>query len=70
MRTASRFQVYEAEQLQDEEVEAMQQELDEHCLRLCIILLDHQLDHDEYESAVVSFLAVMGLEQIWGGDAG
>lgn len=46
--------------------EAMQQEMDKYCLQLCVTLLAHRLDHDEYESAVISFLAVMGLENILG----
>jgi superfamily II DNA helicase RecQ len=46
--------------------EAMQQEMDKYCLQLCVTLLAQRLDHDEYESAVISFLAVMGLENILG----
>ncbi|KAH0553468.1 hypothetical protein GP486_006460, partial [Trichoglossum hirsutum] len=34
------------------------------------MLLDHKLDHDEYESAVVSYMAVAGLEYIPGTQPG
>jgi hypothetical protein len=47
----------------------MQQEPYKHCLQLCIGLLGHRLDHDEYESDVVSYLAAIGLEHIHGSDA-
>src|SRR5579862_514407 len=65
---ASQFQMHDMEELQEDEIEYMRQELDKRCLELCIALLDHQLDHDEYESAVVSFLAVIGLENVRGSE--
>jgi RecQ family ATP-dependent DNA helicase len=37
-------------------------ELDGRCLRFCIELLDHRLNQSEYENAIVSFLAVLGIE--------
>src|SRR5436305_116176 len=37
-------------------------QLDKKCCTLCITLLDHQLYESEYESAVVSFLAVWGID--------
>jgi hypothetical protein len=52
--------------LQEEEVKAMQQKLDKYCLELCMRLLDHQLDHDEYESGIISYLAIAALEFIPG----
>jgi hypothetical protein len=66
MLAANRFQLYEEEDLLEEDIEAMQQELDKHCLHLCITLLDHLLDGDEYESAILSGLAAMSLECIPG----
>ncbi|KAH0558841.1 hypothetical protein GP486_004520 [Trichoglossum hirsutum] len=54
------------ENFQEDSNEAMQQEVDKYCLQLCITLLAQRLDHDEYESAIISFLAVMGLENILG----
>src|SRR5205809_7897166 len=44
----------------------MDQKIDKSCLQLCIALLDHRLDHDEYESAIVSYLAVAALQHIPG----
>lgn|ERR1700748_2390704 len=66
MLAADGFPTGELEELEEEELEAMQQELDKQCLRLCIALLSHYLDHDEYESGIVSYLAVAGLEFIPG----
>jgi len=63
---ANRVLQYEDGELEEEEVETMHKELDGSCLALCMTLLDHQLNHDEYESAVVSCLAIMGLEYIPG----
>lgn len=59
---------YISEELEEEEVEAMDQKIDKSCLHLCIALLDHRLDHDEYESAIVSYLAVAALQHIPGDD--
>jgi hypothetical protein len=33
-------------------------QIDKQCLKFCITLLDHQLYGNEYESAIVIFLAV------------
>jgi hypothetical protein len=63
---ASRFQLYELEELEEKEAEAICQEMDRCCLQLCIALLDHRLDHDEYESGVISYFAVAGLEYVHG----
>lgn len=41
--------------------------LDRTCLLLCIALLDHPLQGDHFESIVLSFLAVLGIEQSPGG---
>src|SRR5436309_3473959 len=43
-------------------------ELQKKCLQFCIALLDHRLDHDEYESAIISYLAIAGLQQVHGQD--
>ena len=40
-----------------------QQALDEACLQLCIALLDHRLMGDIYDSIVVGFLAVLGIDK-------
>jgi hypothetical protein len=69
MLATNRFQLYQEEELGEEDIEAMQQELDKHCLHICITLLDHQLDGDEYESAILSSLAAMSLEYIPGSQA-
>jgi superfamily II DNA helicase RecQ len=52
---------------QDEE--AKQAEVDKACLGLCVRLLDHQLTQSEYDSVLVSALAVMGMreEEGWEG---
>ena len=65
---ANRATQYISEELEEEEVEAMDQKIDKSCLQLCIVLLDHRLDHDEYESAIVSYLAVAALQHIPGDD--
>ncbi|KAH0548204.1 hypothetical protein GP486_008079 [Trichoglossum hirsutum] len=44
---------YKEEDLEEAEEELINGELDWCCLQLGIALLDHQLDHDEYESAVI-----------------
>jgi hypothetical protein len=59
---------YNPEELEEEELKAINQKVDESCLQLCIALLDHRLDHDEYESAIVSYLAIAALQHIPGND--
>jgi hypothetical protein len=49
-----------------EELDQLQDEVDTACLELCIALLNHKLEHDEYESAVLSYLAVAALQYIPG----
>ncbi|KAH0548600.1 hypothetical protein GP486_007856 [Trichoglossum hirsutum] len=61
---------FAAEDLEEVEEELIDKELDWSCLQLCISLLDHKLNHDEYESVVVSYLAVAGLEYIPGTQPG
>ena len=41
--------------------------LDRACLLLCIALLDHTLRGDHFESVVLSFLAVLGIDESPGG---
>jgi hypothetical protein len=41
--------------------------LDRACLQLCIALLDHTLKGDHFESVVLSFLAVLGIDENPGG---
>ena len=43
-------------------------ELRKKCLQFCIALLDHPLDYDEYESAIISYLAIARLQQVYGQD--
>ncbi len=38
-------------------------ELDEACLLLCIVLLDHLLHGNIYDSVIVGFLAVLGVRR-------
>lgn len=35
--------------------------MDDLCLEFCIAILDHQLEGDIYESVVLGFLAVLGI---------
>jgi hypothetical protein len=42
-------------------------DLDKACLLLCIALLDHTLQGDHFESVVLSFLAVLGIDENGGG---
>jgi hypothetical protein len=42
-------------------------DLDRACLLLCIALLDHPLQGDHFESVVLSFLAVLGVDESPGG---
>jgi hypothetical protein len=42
-------------------------DLDRACLQLCIALLDHTLKGDHFESVVLSFLAVLGIDENPGG---
>lgn len=46
----------------DEEHE-MANDIDQACLLLCISLLDHTLRGDHFESVVLSFLAVLGIDE-------
>jgi RecQ family ATP-dependent DNA helicase len=45
------------------EEEKRQERVDRLCLKLCIELLDHDLAQNEYESVVISGLAVMGMRE-------
>jgi hypothetical protein len=45
----------------------MAYDLDKACLLLCISLLDHTLRGDHFESVVLSFLAVLGIDESPGG---
>ncbi|KAH0542813.1 hypothetical protein FGG08_002861 [Glutinoglossum americanum] len=66
LRAVNQAIQFEEEELEETEVEIINEELDKSCLELCIGLLDHQLDHDEYESAILSYMAIAGLEYIPG----
>lgn len=49
-------------QCRSEDVAHAEEELDRECLVFCISLLDHTLKGDLFESAVVGFLAVLGVD--------
>jgi hypothetical protein len=51
----------------EESKEEIVYDLDKACLLLCISLLDHTLRGDHFESAVLSFLAVLGVDESPGG---
>jgi superfamily II DNA helicase RecQ len=63
---ADRAVQFDGEDLEEAEEELINEELDWKCLQLCIVLLDHKLNHDEYESAAISYIAIAGLEYIPG----
>jgi hypothetical protein len=46
-----------------DEESRMTADLDQFCLELCISLLDHILRRDHFESVVLSFLAVLGINK-------
>src|SRR2546429_1066644 len=46
----------------DEEYEVASDKLDRDCLLFCISLLDHELRGSKYDSAAISFLAVLGID--------
>jgi hypothetical protein len=48
-------------------VEEIVPDLDRACLVLCVALLDHTLQGDHFESVVLSFLAVLGIDESPGG---
>ena len=50
-----------------EGVEEVARDLDRACLQLCIALLDHTLKGDHFESVMLSFLAVLGINENPGG---
>jgi hypothetical protein len=50
-----------------EGAEELVRDLDRACLLLCIALLDHVLQGDHFESGVLSFLAVLGIDENPGG---
>jgi hypothetical protein len=50
-----------------EGAEEVVRDLDTACLLLCIALLDHTLQGDHFESVVLSFLAVLGIDENPGG---
>jgi hypothetical protein len=46
-----------------EGVEEVVRNLNRACLQLCIALLDHTLEGDHFKSVVLSFLAVLGIDE-------
>src|SRR3954453_22473037 len=64
VQVAEVAEVLTADQVMDEVMELHVIELQEKCLQFCIALLDHQLDHDKYESAIISYLAIARLQQV------
>jgi hypothetical protein len=51
-----------AEELEGGQMQSQQRTLDSACLRFCISLLDHRLMGDIYDSVVIGFLAVLGID--------
>src|SRR5438045_878406 len=51
------------QQQQQQEMPAFQLALDHACLQFCIALLDHHLMGDLYDSIIVGFLAVLGIDK-------
>lgn len=51
-----------SEELGEDERQSQQRTLDSTCLRFCISLLDHRLMGDIYDSVVIGFLAVLGID--------
>ncbi|KAJ9634939.1 hypothetical protein H2199_008803 [Coniosporium tulheliwenetii] len=49
------------------ELKALQERLDDSCLRFCISLLDHSLKGNIYDSVIVGFFAVLGINVSTGG---
>jgi hypothetical protein len=65
VQLAALDQVAEAARIytQQREALAFQLALDQVCLRFCIALLDHRLMGDLYDSVIVGFLAVLGIDK-------
>jgi hypothetical protein len=57
----------DASHTEEEGVGEVVRDLDRACLLLCIALLDHTLQGDHFESVVLSFLAVLGINEEPGG---
>src|SRR4051794_26572985 len=66
VQVAEVAKVLTADWVMDEVMELHTMELQEKCLQFCIALLDYRLDHDEYESAIISYLAIARLQQVHG----
>ena len=62
-QVAQAAHTYVREQQQQQEMPAFQSALDHVCLRFCIALLDHRLMGDLYDSVIVGFLAVLGIDK-------
>jgi hypothetical protein len=50
----------ESGRLENEEEDLMLKRINQLCLELCMTLLNHELSDDEYESVIISGLAVLG----------
>jgi hypothetical protein len=50
-----------------DEAQEITRDMDNACLLLCISLLDHTLRGDHFESVILSFLAVLGIDEKPGG---
>jgi hypothetical protein len=58
-----RLQGCNASLIQEEGAGEVVRDLDRACLVLCVALLDHTLKGDHFESVVLSFLAVLGIDE-------
>jgi hypothetical protein len=53
----------DASPIKGEGVDEVVRDLNRACLQLCIVLLDYTLKGDHFESVVLSFLAVLGIDK-------
>jgi hypothetical protein len=67
LSAAQRLQEIDASPTRAQGVGEVVRDLDSACLLLCIALLDHTLQGDHFESVVLSFLAILGIDESPGG---
>jgi hypothetical protein len=61
-RTEEAGRAESQERSENEEEDPMLKRIDQLCLDLCMTLLNHELGDDEYESVIISGLAVLGFQ--------
>ena len=67
LSSVQRLQGSDAPPAEGESAGEVVRDLDRACLLLCIALLDHTIQGDHFESVVLSFLAVLGIDESAGG---